>query len=567
VAHQVQVNFINDNNDGLTGDGNDRNVYVSSISLNGTTIQGENFTSNNASLGSTNPTAAVMLANGTVTYNVPVASTAGTGTGSTGTGTGGTGTTSTGTGLTLQVSGDMYQGDPNIQVFVDGQQVGGTFDITAHHSLGQTQTIQIAGNFDPTVAHQVQVNFINDNNDGLTGDGNDRNVYVSSISLNGTTIQGENFTSNNASLGSTNPTAAVMLADGTVTYNVPIASTAGSTGTGAGGTGTTGTGGTGTGTGGTGTGTTGSSSGRDWAFFANEGGEPANWTSVNSGWSAQPIDGLATQTDIGDGFWFGSGLQWSPTPHALMMNDQYGTPGHNYIDMGQAATGAYDATWLSWLKADAASATAPITVVRIWQEINGDWMPWSVNETGATSIDGTPAGAAWSASTIIAAFQHMAEQVRIALPNAKIEWNLNAGGPWSGPSGPGNGTGLDLYPGDAYVDVIGIDAYEKSISWANTVSGSGVNLNNLVAFAIAHNKEVGISETAAHNDDGSYMTSMANYFDGLGTRAAYISYYDQGLANNGDNIIYSATGTDSAPAVRAALNASSFGTKPYDGSL
>ena len=49
--------------------------------------------------------------------------------------------TSAGSGLTLQVSGDMYKGDPKIQVFVDGHQVGGTFDITAHHSLGQTQTI------------------------------------------------------------------------------------------------------------------------------------------------------------------------------------------------------------------------------------------------------------------------------------------------------------------------------------------------------------------------------------------------------------------------------------------
>lgn len=250
-----------------------------------------------------------------------------------------------------------------------------------------------------------------------------------------------------------------------------------------------------------------------------------------------------------------------------MMSDQYGTPGHNYIDMGQAATGAYNATWLSWLKADAAAATAPITVVRIWQEINGDWMPWSINQTGATSVDGTPNGSPWPAATIIAAFRNMVEQVRIALPKALIEWNLNAGGPWSGPAGPGNGTGFDLYPGDAYVDVIGLDSYEKNTSWADTVSGSGVNLNNEVSFATAHNKLVGISETAAHNGDASYLTSMTNYFDGLGTRAAYISYYDQGSANNGDNIIYSTTGPDSAPALRDALNASSFGTKPYVGNL
>jgi hypothetical protein len=307
--------------------------------------------------------------------------------------------------------------------------------------------------------------------------------------------------------------------------------------------------------------------GRYWAFFANEGGEPANWTAVNGGWSLQPIDGLHTQTNIGDGRWFGTGMRWSPTPHALMMSDQYGTPGHNYIDMGQAATGAYNATWLSWLKADAAAATAPVTVVRIWQEINGDWMPWSINQTGATSIDGTPNGSPWPAVTIIAAFRNMAAQVRIAFPHTRIEWNLNAGGAWRRPKSPGNGTGFDLYPGDAYVDVIGLDAYEKKISWAHTVSGPGVDLNNLVSFATAHNKLVAISETAAHNDDGNYLTSMTKYFDALGARAAYISYYDQGSANNGDNIIYSTTGPDSAPALRNTLNASSFGTKPYVGSL
>ena len=307
--------------------------------------------------------------------------------------------------------------------------------------------------------------------------------------------------------------------------------------------------------------------GRNWAFIMNEGGEPGNWAAVNSGWSLQPMDGLHIQTDIGDAYWFGTGKTWSPTPRMLMMSNQYGTPGHDFIDMGQAAQEAYNATWLSWLKSAAAAAPAPIKVVRIWQEINGNWMPWSVNQTGATSVDGTPNGAPWPAATIIAAFRNMAAQVRAALPNALIEWNLNAAGPWSGPSGPGNGTGFDLYPGDAYVDVIGLDSYEKNTSWADTVSGHGVNLNDLVAFANAHNKLVGISETAAHNGDGSYLTSMTSYFDGLGSRAAYISYYDQGLSNNGDNIIYSTTGTDSAPALRDALNASSFGKKPYTGNL
>jgi Ca-dependent carbohydrate-binding module xylan-binding/Right handed beta helix region len=259
VAHQVQVKFINDAWDGTaywtTGaspDGHDINAYVESIALNGTTIAGSQGT--DAAINGHTPTVnaneAVMNVDGTLSFNVPAGPPA---TSSSGSGTGGTGTTgSTSNGLTLQVSGDMLNGtDPRIQVFVDGQQIGGTYDITAHHSLGQTQTIQIAGNFDPTVAHQVQVKFINDAWDGTaywtTGaspDGHDINAYVESIALNGTTIAGSQGT--DAAINGHTPTVnaneAVMNVDGTLSFNVPADPPATSSGTGTGGTGTTGAG-------------------------------------------------------------------------------------------------------------------------------------------------------------------------------------------------------------------------------------------------------------------------------------------------------------------------------------
>jgi hypothetical protein len=581
VAHQVQVEFVNDAWDGTSwwsnggsADGHDRNVYVESISLNGQTLEGSQGTdaASNGVVQASNSTEAAMDGNGTLTFNVPADPPATTNPAATGTATtssSGSGSSTTGANsgsgsntLTLQVSGDQYNGDPQIEVFVDGQQTGSTYTVTADHASGQTQTITITGNFDPTVAHQVQVEFVNDAWDGTSwwsnggsADGHDRNVYVESISLNGQTLNGSQGTdaASNGAVAGANPNEAVMDTNGTVTFSVPADAPATSVSTAA----TTGTSGSGGG----------SASGRDWAFFVNEGTNTANWTSVNSGWSSQPIDGMSAYTDIGDGYFTGTAQHWSPNPQAITMTVQYGTPGTNSINMAEAASGAYNSTWLSWLQADASQAAAngtPVTVVRIWQEINGDWQPWSVNETGAT-VDGTAPGAAWPAATIIAAWNNMAAQVHTAFPNAQIEWNLNVGGGWSG--APGNGTGFDLYPGNQYVNIIGLDAYEKSTSWANTVSGSGVNLNNLVAFATANGKEVAISETASSNNDGSYLTSMTNYFNALGKQAAYISYYDEGTANNGGDIIYSTTGTDAAPADRVALNDSSFGTEPYVGTL
>ncbi len=91
--------------------------------------------------------------------------------------------------LTLRVSEDAYQGDAHFIVMVDGRTVGGVQTATASHSLGQSQTVSLQGEF--TNAKSVWVQFINDKDDGP---GQDRNLYVDSISLNGTTVSGHDAT-------------------------------------------------------------------------------------------------------------------------------------------------------------------------------------------------------------------------------------------------------------------------------------------------------------------------------------------------------------------------------------
>jgi beta-glucanase (GH16 family) len=165
---------------------------------------------------------------GTMASSDPSAggTTASTSTGSSGT----TGSTSSGSGgpdhITVHVSGDMYNGDPQFTVTVDGKQVGGTNDVSAHHSQGNWQDITLSGNFGAG-NHQVAVNFINDANDGQGGDGNDRNIYVGSITVDGHTYQGNAAASNTAAdgYGAMDPNAAVMVSNGTATWNVSIPST------------------------------------------------------------------------------------------------------------------------------------------------------------------------------------------------------------------------------------------------------------------------------------------------------------------------------------------------------
>jgi hypothetical protein len=256
VAHQVQVEFVNDAWDGTSwwsnggsADGHDRNVYVESISLNGQTLEGSQGTdgATNGVVPAASTNEAVMDVNGTLAFNVPAASATTTGAGTGGASSGTTGpttATSSGSGtLTLQVSGDQYNGDPQIVVLVDGQQVG-TYTVTADHASGQTQTITISGNFDPNVAHQVQVEFTNDSwdgtswwSDGGSADGHDRNVYVESISLNGQSLEGSQGTdgATNGVVPAANANEAVMDVNGTLTFNVPdppATTSAGSSGSG-----------------------------------------------------------------------------------------------------------------------------------------------------------------------------------------------------------------------------------------------------------------------------------------------------------------------------------------------
>jgi hypothetical protein len=343
--------------------------------------------------------------------------------------------------------------------------------------------------------------------------------------------------------------------------------------------------------------------GRNYAFVVED--HASTWT-PDQGWSSQPWDLLHAGTDamgggsLGGDTYFGGA--WNPVPAAtstttargFLYSIQYGAPasmGGNswpgYLDMLQAAQGAYDAPWSSWLKADAAAAVGPVVVVRIWQEINGNWMLWSTNNTGNT-ISGTANGVTatvapgegWPAAWIVAGWRNMAKLVRQVWPKALIEWNLNPGtiSFWNGsPTGAtapaGFGADFGLYPGDDLVDVCGIDEYEVAYAADPPPYSWPVSPASILAFAMQHNKLCGISETASNTSSntqdchGDWPGKLAAILDGWGDRAAYASWYDFGRAGNGGDILWSTSGADSCPpdGLRKSYNQSSFGQKAFKG--
>lgn len=85
--------------------------------------------------------------------------------------------------LSVNMSEDAYQGDARFSVSVDGKQVVGTYLATASHAAGQSASVAIAGSFG-VGQHSVAITFLND---AYGGPGQDRNLYVNSITYNGVT--------------------------------------------------------------------------------------------------------------------------------------------------------------------------------------------------------------------------------------------------------------------------------------------------------------------------------------------------------------------------------------------
>ena len=88
--------------------------------------------------------------------------------------------------LALLVSEDAWNGNAQFTISVDGKQVGGTLTATALRSAGQSQLVNVMGNW--SGAHSVSVSFLNDAWGGTAA--TDRNLFVNSAAIDGTAIPG-----------------------------------------------------------------------------------------------------------------------------------------------------------------------------------------------------------------------------------------------------------------------------------------------------------------------------------------------------------------------------------------
>jgi Glycosyl hydrolase family 26 len=129
------------------------------------------------------------------------------------------------------------------------------------------------------------------------------------------------------------------------------------------------------------------------------------------------------------------------------------------------------------------------SIVRLGWEFNGSWFPWSAG--------GCP-------SAFVGAFQHIVTSMRSAAGESfKFEWNPDVGD-------FGVGDLSQYYPGDSYVDLVGMDVYD--VSWAtypgadavfSSLENESYGLNWLASFGAAHGKPLVFPEWGlGYSDDG-----------------------------------------------------------------
>ena len=171
-------------------------------------------------------------------------------------------------------------------------------------------------------------------------------------------------------------------------------------------------------------------------------------------------------------------------------------------------------------------------VIRLGWEFDGGWMPWS-----------SPGNQA----LFITAYKHVHDIFKSVSSGFLFDWN--------GSSGYLQGQ-VGAYPGDAYVDIVGLDVYDKGMggatawnsttkAWSNPAAAWAKVLPNLQdqkAFAVAHGKRVsfpewaltGVSPTAPNNvggDDPTFIQGMYDWIHALPATGpgslVYQSYFNE----------------------------------------
>jgi hypothetical protein len=204
-------------------------------------------------------------------------------------------------------------------------------------------------------------------------------------------------------------------------------------------------------------------------------------------------------------------------------------PDGEQYTLAACATGRYDTQWRR-LAVNLIGAGLGRTIVRPGWEFNGGWYSWS---------------AAGHAADYVGCFRTIVTTMR-SVHGGEFSFD------WNPTLGPAKMPAERAYPGDAYVDYVGVDAYDTSKifavrndrgraarerAWRIDLHGDH-GLAFWSSFAAAHHKPLAIPEwgvvRAANRegggDDAAYVDHMFVFMTDPDNHVAYQEYFDAGSA-------------------------------------
>ncbi|WP_161600763.1 glycosyl hydrolase [Teichococcus oryzae] len=238
-------------------------------------------------------------------------------------------------------------------------------------------------------------------------------------------------------------------------------------------------------------------------------------------WLGRDVDGV--HGVIGSANWtdFVSSSQWSvdtlwkPTGREVFWSVPLIVNGANLYS---AANGDYNKYYKQVAEnlLDYSNNPTGDIYVRTGWEFNGDWFRWS---------------AEGREDAFIGAFREFVDAFRSVSSRFKFEWNVNEAYGGMDPA--------KAYPGDKYVDIIGMDFYFNP-QWQNWDSAKAFahvrdqkyGLNWLENFAKAHGKPTAYSEWGAQGNNASgFIKAAHDWFESH--NVVYQSYWDSDAAYPG----------------------------------
>ena len=192
-----------------------------------------------------------------------------------------------------------------------------------------------------------------------------------------------------------------------------------------------------------------------------------------------------------------------------------GTASQPLYSLAHLSDGTYDAYMTRWA-AQIRAWGGPLRL-RFAHEMNGDWYPWGSGVNGNT------------AAQYVTAWRHVHDLFAAAgATNVTWVWTPNVVDGMA-PIGP-------LYPGDAYVDWVGVDGYNwgTTKSWSSWQSFNQVFGSSLSALRQLTSRPIVIGETASTETGGSKSQWIQDFFAQLQANADIKAFIWFNLAKETD---------------------------------